>query len=109
LGAANDGLRFLLELAVLAAVGSWGFTVADGAARWLLGLGAPLLVAVVWGLFVAPKASLHVDDPLRLLLEVVIFGSAVAALQATGHRTLAIVLGAVVALHLGFTFVLDQR
>jgi hypothetical protein len=76
LGAANDGLRFLLELAALVAVGYWGFKVADGAPRWLLGLGAPLLVAVVWGLFVAPEASLHVDDPLRLLLEVVIFGSA---------------------------------
>jgi Protein of unknown function (DUF2568) len=49
-------VRFLCELAMLAALASWGFTVGDGAGAWVLGIGAPLLAAIVWGAWVAPKA-----------------------------------------------------
>jgi hypothetical protein len=42
-------VRFLCELAMLAALAYWGFTVGDGAGAWVLGVGAPLLAAVVWG------------------------------------------------------------
>jgi hypothetical protein len=34
---------------MLAALAYWGFTVGDGAGAWVLGVGAPLLAAVVWG------------------------------------------------------------
>ena len=60
---ANDGLRFVLELAALTALGYWGFAEHEGVLQWLLGLGAPLLAAVVWGAFVAPKASRPTVDP----------------------------------------------
>ncbi len=53
---ANLGLRFLLELGALAAVAYWGFTTNDGVLRWALGIAAPVAVAVVWWLFVSPKA-----------------------------------------------------
>jgi hypothetical protein len=109
MGYANDGLRFLLELAALAAVAYWGFAEHDGAVQWVLGLGAPLLVAVAWGAFVAPKASHPTTDPVRLLLEVAVFGSGVAALWAADRTTLALVFGAVAVVHLGLTFVLGQR
>jgi hypothetical protein len=67
---ANDGLRFALEIALLFSVAYWGFAEQTGAVQWVLGFGAPLLVAVVWGRFIAPKASHPTRDPLRLLLEV---------------------------------------
>jgi hypothetical protein len=109
MGYANDGLRFLLELAMLASLAYWGFAEHDGAVQWLLGLGAPLLVAVVWGAFVAPKASRPTTDPVRLLLEVALFGSGVAALVAAERTALALVFAALVAAHLGLTFALGQR
>lgn len=55
----------------------------------LLGIGAPLLAAVVWRLFVSPKAAVPLDLPLRLVTEALVFGAAVAALFATGHSVLA--------------------
>jgi hypothetical protein len=55
---ANDGLRFLLELAALASLGYWGFAENDGVLRWVLGIGLPVLAAAVWGTFVSPKAGL---------------------------------------------------
>ncbi len=109
LGYANDGLRFLLELAALAALAYWGFAEHEGVVQWLLGLGAPLVAAAVWGRFVAPKASHPTIDPLRLALEVLVFGSGVAALCVAEQTTLAIVFGALVLVHLALTFALGQR
>jgi Protein of unknown function (DUF2568) len=106
---ANDGLRFLLELAALASLAYWGFETADGVLGWVLGLGAPLLMAVVWGTFMSPKASHRVDDPVRILAEIAIFGAAVAALAVAGQIVLAVVFGVLVAGHLALTFPLDQR
>jgi hypothetical protein len=106
---ANDVLRFLLELAALASLAYWGFDAADGALAWALGLGAPLLMAVVWGMFMSPKAAHRVDDPARLAAEIAIFGAAVAALAIAGEPVLAAGLGVLVAAHLALTFPLDQR
>ncbi len=107
--AANDGLRFLLELCVLASICYWGFKTGHGALRWVLGLGTPILLAVVWTLSVNPNGSLAVRDPPRLVLELAIFGAGVAALTRAGHSCLALVLGIVVFLHLALTFPLDRR
>lgn len=93
---ANLTLAFVLELCALAALGYWGFSVGGGpVARVALGLGAPLLAAVLWGLFAAPRAP--VSLPLvRLGVKFVVFGSAVVALYATGHRTLAVIFAVIV-------------
>ena len=56
----------------------------------ILGLGFPLLAAVVWGTFVAPKAAIPLSTPLRLLPEALVFGSATAALHGSGHPLLAV-------------------
>lgn len=109
MGPANDGLRFLLELSGLAALALWGFRVADGALQWVLGLGAPLVMAIAWGLFMSPKAPVRLEDPLRLLAELAIFGGACAALATAGRPQLAVIFAVAVAVHLTLTFPLDQR
>jgi hypothetical protein len=93
---ANIALRFLLELWILAALGYWGFQTGRGTIiRISLGLGAPLLAAVFWGVFIAPGSDMQVSEPLRLALEVVVFGSAAAVLYATNHARLAWALVAI--------------
>ena len=77
--------------------------------RWLFGLGTPALVAVVWAVFVTPQRALATHGPVRLILEIAIFGSAVAALFRAGHRRVAGVFGVLVIVHLVLTFVLNQR
>ena len=93
---ANLTLAFLLELCALAALGYWGVSVGGGlVTKTALGLGAPLFAAVLWGLFAAPRAPVSV--PLvGLGVKFIVFGSAVVALYATGHRTLAIVFAVIV-------------
>ena len=87
---ANLALRFLLELCALAAIGLWGFQIGQGTLmKFGLGIGAPLLAAVVWGAFVSPRAAVPVPLAVWLLLQALIFGLAIAGLIATGHQTLA--------------------
>lgn len=87
---ANLGLRFLLELSALGALGYWGFTLPFG---WLgrigLGIGAPVIAALIWGAFVSPKAAVPLPGEWRLVPEVLVFGAAAAALYAAGKPALA--------------------
>jgi hypothetical protein len=86
-------LRFLLELCALGALGYWGFKTGGGAlAKVGLGLGVPLVAAVVWGTFMAPKALVKVPGVVRLLVEAAVFASATAALYVAGNTRLASVL-----------------
>jgi hypothetical protein len=85
-------VRFLCELAMLAALAFWGFRVGDGIWAWVLGVGAPLLAAVVWGAWVAPKARWPVPIPTRIAVELVLFGAAVGALAMAGQPLAAVVL-----------------
>ncbi len=107
--AANDVLRFLLELCAVAAAGYWGFGIADGVLSWLLGLGAPILVIMLWGAFVAPKASRRLPDPPRLVLELWIFAAASVGLAAAGEPVLGASLAIAVVVNIGLMFALGTR
>jgi hypothetical protein len=87
---ANLGLRFLLEICALVTL-TYGGWVAGGPQLWqrlLLAVLAPLAAGLVWGRWVAPKSDRLLADPLRLVPEWVVFGSATAVLIATGHPLL---------------------
>jgi hypothetical protein len=105
----NDGLRFFLELSALAAVANWGWSEPGGEWRWVLVVAAPLVVTLVWGRWMAPRSNHRVGDPWRLIIELLVFGSAVAALAAADQPELAIILAGAAALHVGLTFPLAQR
>jgi hypothetical protein len=96
----NLALAFLLELGMLAALSYWGFKTGQS---WLgkigLGLGAPLLAAGVWGVFLSPKAVVTIPQPLKFGLKLGVFGCAVAALATVGQLELAWVFGLLVALN----------
>ena len=89
LAAGALGVRFLLELGALAAVGYWGATSRPGLAGLVVGSVGALALAVAWGAFVSPKAPRRLPDPWRLLAELLAFGLATAALLASGFPTLA--------------------
>src|SRR5687767_3853397 len=85
-------VAFLSELAALAALASWGWSASAAMApRLLLAVGAPLLAGVLWGVFVSPQALVQVPA-LRVGVTLLVFGSGVLALVATGHPRLAVAL-----------------
>ncbi len=107
--AVNDSIRFCLELVALVGLAVWGWETGPDGWNVLLAIAAPLAAAVLWGLFVAPKARRHPRDPWRLLLELVVFGGGTLAFAAAGLETSAVVLGVATVAHLAATFALDQR
>lgn len=97
---ANLALAFVLELCMLAALCYWGFVAGQGTLqKLLLGLGAPLVVAVIWGLFAAPKATWPLPGAGLFALKALLFGSAAVALWATGRPALALVFIVAVVLN----------
>ncbi|MGC1213385.1 MAG: YrdB family protein [Micromonospora sp.] len=80
------GLAFLLELAMLVAAGWWGFTLDAGlGVRLLAGLGAPLLIAVVWGVFCSPRAPVALPPAGKYAVQAACFVTAGLLLARAGH------------------------
>jgi hypothetical protein len=107
----NLAVRFLLEIAGLAALGWWGWNRGDGILQFVLALGVPILAAVLWGTFAVPsdpsrsgKAPVPVPGVVRLLLELAFFAAATWALYATDLTTLAWIYGAVVVIHYAVSY-----
>lgn len=87
-------VAFLSELAALAALAAAGLTMPSGIPlRVLLGVGLPLIAAVLWGVFAAPHATVHIA-PVAVATKVVVYGAAVGALLVAGHQWPAAVLAA---------------
>ena len=86
-------LAFVAELAALAALAVWGWSAGGSTAgRLLLAVAVPVVAAVLWGVFAAPRAPVRLPA-VAVLVKVVVFGGAVLALVATGHPWAAAVLG----------------
>lgn len=98
-----------MELCALAAFSYWGFHMNSG---WLinslLGLGTPLLVAIFWGTFIAPKASIPVSVPLRIILQTIIFALAVAALYFSDKGKLAAIFGVIVLIEMILMYTIEE-
>jgi Protein of unknown function (DUF2568) len=102
--AGNLGLRFLLELCLLAALAYVGLQV-----DVVLAVILPLVAGVVWGLFVSPKARYPVSLTWWLGVQVVLFGVAVIGLIAVGEAVLGVAFGVLVVVNLGLVLFWHQR
>lgn len=83
-------IRFVLELAAVGAV-----IVAGAAVSWIVAVVAPMLLIVVWGGLIAPKAKHRLSDPLRLGVEICLFLVVGCALGLAGHVLAGVALAAV--------------
>jgi hypothetical protein len=97
-GGVLAGVRLLSELALVTALAFVGAALADGAVlSALVGLALPMLAVAVWGTFVAPRARRRLDDPARLVVEILLFAAAVAGLLYSGYVAFAVVLAVLYA------------
>jgi hypothetical protein len=102
----NLAVRFILEMAGLAALGWWGWNQGEGILRFILALGIPFLAAVLWGTFAVPddqsrsgKAKVPIPGIVRLMLELAFFVTATWSLFATGLTALGWIYGIAVLIH----------
>ncbi|NVM97443.1 YrdB family protein [Arthrobacter sp. SDTb3-6] len=88
LQAATEGMvlpavGFALEVAMLASFVYWGFRQA-GPWNFILGLGIPAAVVVLWGIFLAPKCARRLPLNVVSLASLALFLLAGGALLAAG-------------------------
>lgn len=107
---ANLALRFLLEMITLVALAFWAFTLeVELPIQIVVAIIAPLLAALTWGAFVAPKARVPLEDPARLGVELVFFGAGAVALMLAGLTVLAVAFIIAVVVHVSLMLGLKQR
>lgn len=94
----NLAVAFLLELAVLFAVGFAGFQL-PSPIDWVVGLGAPVLFAVAWGAFAAPRASRPLHGAANAAFQVGWFACGAAAFVVAGAVVPGVVLAVVYAVN----------
>ncbi|MCR8630174.1 YrdB family protein [Paenibacillus radicis (ex Xue et al. 2023)] len=95
----NLMIRFLLELILLASLGVWGYHFAAGTfSRIVLTAGLPLTAAIIWGLFISPKARISLPIAAVVFIEFSLVGMAAYGLIWSGYLVTAIVY---TILHIG--------
>ncbi len=107
----NLAFRFLLEIAVLVALGYWGWVSGEGFWRWVLAADLPILAGVLWGTFRVPedpsssgRAPIPVPGLIRLVLEIAILGLGALALFDAGIRWLGGLYAAGLILHYALSY-----
>jgi hypothetical protein len=106
----NLAFRFVLEMLVLVALFLLGWSLSGSLpVQLVLGLGLPAIVMVVWGLFVAPRASRRLDDPVRLAVELVVWFAGALAFGLAVSWILALLFGLAVLLSLVLMLYWGQR
>ncbi|MGE7185897.1 YrdB family protein [Peribacillus sp. NPDC006672] len=105
----NLSVRFLLEIFALAVYGYWGYKVGNtGVMKGFLSIVIPLGIAVVWGIFGSPKASIQLSAQLHLILEALMFLVPVGLILSLKNVKLAWFYGVIVILNRLFMWLLDQ-
>ena len=105
----NLGIRFLLEVCALLSLGYFGFqTGKEFLMKLVLGIGIPVLFAVLWGIFGSPAAPMQLSKPLRVVLEITIFFLAGTALYTSGHQYMAIGFVILVVINKTLMFIWKQ-
>lgn len=77
-------VRFLLELALLVGVATLVLQLLPEWWGWVAAIGAVVVVAVIWGLFLSPKASVPLPPPAAIAVEALLFLGTGAGLFAFG-------------------------
>ena len=104
----NLVVKFLLELAALAAFGLWGASIASGIQAVLLAIGLPVVVAVLWGRFAAPRARRRLPLRMRAPFELGVFALAALALWQAASPAVGAAFAAIAVANAALLSVFDQ-
>lgn len=107
---ANLALRFFLELFAIAAVSNFAYhiTVA-GPARLALCIAAPVLFAILWGLFAAHKAKFAPPKPYKAIVGFLLLEAAALSVALAGNVVWAIVFAVVIAGNVAVLALLERQ
>ena len=102
----NLAVRFILELTVLIVIGIWGATNFNGFYSYAIGLGTPIILATLWGVFAVPndpsrsgKTVIKTPGSIRLIFELLFFTAGAYALYSLNYINLFYAFSLITILH----------
>jgi hypothetical protein len=99
LKAANLGLKFLLELAAIAAFAYWGASHSPVILAVILAIAIPAVFVAAWGIWAAPRSPRRLPRHTRTPFELGCFTVAAVALIAAGATVAGIAFGVIAAVN----------
>ncbi|MBV9367640.1 MAG: YrdB family protein [Solirubrobacterales bacterium] len=108
LRAANLALKFLLELASVAALAYWGTTIDSGVVGALIAIAASAATIALWGRFAAPRSEHRLHTASRVPFELAVFALAALALLDAGQTVLAVILATLAVTNIALLTRLEQ-
>ena len=107
----NLFFRFALEIVALVSTGIWGWNQSQGLPKYLLAIGIPIILAIIWGTFAVPddpsrsgNAPIVINGILRLILELGIFTFGCWAVLDLGYTKAAVIFAVLVLIHYGLSY-----
>jgi hypothetical protein len=92
--AINTILSFFVEVVMLIALGIAGYELGyTKAMQYVLAIGLPLVVVVIWGIWAAPKSERGLKSPWLTLLKLILYTITTLMLLKTQHTTAALIFG----------------
>lgn len=82
---ALDIVRVIVLVLAMASLALWGFAAWTLPWNVILGLGAPLVVLLVWALFLSPRPVLRLHPFLRAAVELLIYAGVTIAWWSMGQ------------------------
>lgn len=76
---ALDIVRVIVLVLAMASLALWGFAAWTLPWNVIFGIGAPLIVLLVWALFLSPRPVLHLHPFLRAAVELLIYAGVTVA------------------------------
>lgn len=102
-------VSFLLEVALLIVAGYWGFQQGESVLmKYTLALAIPVVIAILWGIFAAPKSKKRLENPFRIVFKLTLFSLAVFFSYQMGLLLLAIIIAIITCINLVMAFVFLQ-
>lgn len=95
-------VSFVLEVALMGALGIWGLTMLSLSPAVAVLL-AVLPVLIFWGIFMSPKAKLRLPQPYHAVVAHVLFAGGAILLAIAGQPVLAVCMGGLTAISLALT------
>ncbi|MGG7219586.1 YrdB family protein [Bacillus sp. ATD] len=106
LNQANLLLRFILEMTALISIGVFAWLSFNGYFKYVFTLVLPIAVMIVWSVFAVPhdpsrsgQTVIPVNGITRLVIELLIFAMAVAALYFSHLKPVGIIFLCLIILH----------
>ena len=106
----NLALAFVLELCAVGALAYWGFNASENPIlRLILGIGAPLALIIIWGMYLAPRSTRRFKEPVLSVVKLIVFSLGAIALATTGQTTAAAIFMATAVINLVLAAVWRQH